>query len=57
MKLANRGETDIKKSLCHDANFLVQKISLNPMFSCMRSLCKDLDLIVKISKIPYLWCL
>ena len=25
MKLANRGETDIKKSLCHDANFLCAK--------------------------------
>ena len=50
MKLANRGEADIKKSLCQDAAFLCTKISLNPMFRCMRSLCKDLDFSVKISK-------
>ncbi len=43
MKLANRGEADIKKSLSQDAAFLCKKISLNPMFRCMRSLCKDLD--------------
>ena len=52
MKLANRGEADIKKSLSQDAAFLCKKISLNPMLRCMRSLYKDLDFSVKISKKP-----
>ncbi len=45
-----------KEVFMSGCSFLVQKISLNPMFRCMRSLCKDLDFSVKFSKKPYLWC-
>ena len=51
MKLANRGGADIKStSYVRMQLFLVQKISLNAMFSCMRSLHKDLDFSMDIFK-------
>ncbi len=62
MKLANRGEADIKKSLCQNAAFLCTKISLIPMFSYMRSLYTDRissekifsELLLPSSQCP--WC-
>ena len=62
MKLANRGEVDIKKSSCQNAAFLCTKISLIPMFSYMRSLYTDRissekifsELLLPSSQCP--WC-